>query len=264
MINKRLRGSRTKVFLILESIKADNEKFNEESYSERARSSDPGFDKILEYFVSYQEMETEFKKWRKLGGFPEDEDEEALMLSSEIKLEDYIGRTEIDLKKIANFLTGNSSVTATETELKKIKILLDNSSKAGNTFLSMMAYRQMERVSKLIDALELAESRMYSSEAILGTKPEYLGFLIERIAKTMESALAFIDKVSNRDIEAAKKGTSITLNHTTVNQIVSSNERAESQISQPVRDSFRILADKLARELSTEIKTEEIEQSGEK
>lgn len=250
MVNKEMRASRTKVFMILDSIQEDREKFNEETYTIRARSTDPGFGKILDYFVSYNEMQEEFKKWRKLGGFQEDFDEQELILSSEIRLEDYVGSTDIDLKKISKFLTGNSSVTATETELKKIKTLLDNSSKAGNTFLSMMAYRQMERVSKLIDALELAESRMYSSEAILRTKPEFLGFLIERIAKTMESALTFIDRVSNREIEERKKGNSITINHT-VNQINTVETKGgEMQISQPVRESFRALAGKLAKELS--------------
>jgi hypothetical protein len=244
--SRNIKAQKTKIFQVLESLKLESEEFNADNFNWKARINDPKFKDILNYFVSYNEMSVEYDKWHNSKDMPEDETEE-LILSSEVKLEDYIDETQIDLKKIANFLTGKEDTSATDTELRKLKMLLDNTSKAGNTFLSMMLYKQMERVGKLIDSLEVAESRLYSAESILNTKPEYLGFLIERLTKTIDSSLAFIDKVSNREIEERKKGNHITINQHIVAQGNTPGGSDATTISQPVRESFRILAEKLTK-----------------
>lgn len=248
---RNIKAQKTKIFQVLESLKMEGEEFDAVNFNWKARVNDPKFESILDYFVSYNEMALEYERWHRSKDIPEGETEE-LVMSSEVKLEDYIDETQIDLKKIANFLTGKEDTAASATELRKLKMLLDNTSKAGNTFLSMMVYKNMERVGKLIEALEVAESRLYSAESIMTTKPEYLGFLIERITKTLDTSLAFIDKVSNRDIEAAKKGASVTINQTVVQNTVVS-EGGANTIPQPVRDSFRQLADKLSKTLEVKI-----------
>ena len=256
MVSKRnIKAQKTKIFQVLESLKIENEEFNADNFNWKARVDDPKFEAILDYFVSYNEMSVEYERWHRNKDIPDDETKD-LVLSSEVKLEDYIDETQIDLKKIANFLTGKEDTSATENELRKLKMLLDNTSKAGNTFLSMMVYKQMERVGKLIEALEVAESRLYSADSIMNTKPEYLGFLIERLTKTMDSSLAFIDKISNRDIEERKKAGTITINQQIVNQLGPTGGKEVTVISQPIRESFRLLAEKLTKTIEIKISEE--------
>ena len=235
-------SEKRRIFQIIEEMEATKQKFTQTNYSWLCRKFDPPYEDIFtKIFVSKEDMFEAFERWKKVKGA--DTEEELLVPKTEEEIAEEIETTSIDMEKVSNFLLGRSNIKTNAEEIDKLKLLLDNTSKTGNTFLNMMVYKQIERVSRLVSALEIAETRMYSTSVIETVSPNALVTIIDNINKTLKFTLEFIDKVSNRDLQEKMKGTHLTINQTIVTSPdpVSSN----TSLSKPARESIRLLADRL-------------------
>lgn len=233
-----------RIFYVLEEIEGRNEEFTEDNYNWHRRLSDPTYDSILNHFTSYEEMRSSYREYKIQKGA--NEEEVRLAISSQAQIEDYARVNEINMKKVSAMLLGKVNA-GTQMELDKLHNLLRNTSKSGNVFLNMMVYRQIERMANLIDALDLAEKRMYSEEVIKTVNPDKLFLIIEQISKSIQTTLKFIDEISNRKYGDLKNsGNNITINQINVSE--SKDKPKQEVFSKPTRDKIRKLAQQIVNQ----------------
>jgi len=231
-------SEKRRIFQILEELDATKQKFSETSYTWLCRKYDPTYKEVFKLFVSKEDLYKAYNSWKKVAKVTDTE--EIPEETSAVAVVESIAPS-LDMTRISNFLLGRAPFEDNSEEINKLTRLLDTSSKTGNTYMSLMVYKQMERVSSLIDSLEVAERRMYSPEVIESVTPGNLLVLIESINKTIKFSLEFIDKVANRELTEKNKGVSITINQTVSKDVV---ERTTT-LSKPARESVRILAKRL-------------------
>lgn len=239
-----ITSEKRRVYQILEEMEVTKQKFSQTNYDWLCRKFDPPYkDLFTKIFVSKEEMFKSFEHWRKTKS--SDVEEEILPKTIE-DVENELEVNSIDMNKVSDFLLGRKDIQTNSAEIEKLKLLLDNTSKTGNTFLNMMVYKQIERVARLVSALEVAETRMYSTSVIETVSPRALVEIIDNINKTLKFTLEFIDKVSNRELKEKMKGANITINQTTINNSTSPDPVASNtSLSKPARESIRLLAEKL-------------------
>ena len=153
----------------------------------------------------------------------------------------------VDLKKIINYLQGSSN-DSDLAEIDRVNGLLKTHNASGNAFLSMMVYKTMQRVAHLMDVASSIEQKLYDPAKI--TAGEYSQKDMERYYlqadDAMNKALAFIDKVCNRQVEKSRIVNNILINApaTTVD--------VEFNLDKNKRERVRTLADKFSNLLTND------------
>jgi hypothetical protein len=148
----------------------------------------------------------------------------------------------LDLVKITNYLQGSKSPTDSY-EIDKLNNLLKNYSKAGNSFLAMSLYKQISRVSKLMDTLELVEKRLY--EQVDELDNQQLFMVITQITNSINQSLTFIDRICNRPQSSKKITNNILFNIS--QQVVKDN--SNMQLDKNQRQNIREMAENVLKGL---------------
>ncbi|QQO97350.1 hypothetical protein Molly5_67 [Maribacter phage Molly_5] len=149
----------------------------------------------------------------------------------------------LDLNKIVKYLSGSNSIQDIQ-ESDKLALLLRNYSKAGNAYLAMMVYKTMERVSRMMTALDFLEAKLYSqAELDKMWDPEQMSELIVQINNTMNNGINFIMQMSSKRIENKYKATNFNFNINTFTNVETTDNAKLLDSTQ--RQNMRDLVEKV-------------------
>jgi len=100
----------------------------------------------------------------------------------------------VSLRKVIGYINGKP---ATVSEVQHMEKLLSSFKSNLNGFMALVVYKQMQRVSRLLDAMDKIESRLYSHANIDSKSDEELMPLFLSIQTSMNESLRFLENTSN-------------------------------------------------------------------
>jgi hypothetical protein len=100
----------------------------------------------------------------------------------------------VSLTRVIGYINGKQASVAEVQDMEK---LLSSFKSNLNGFMALVVYKQMQRVARLLDAMDKIESRLYSSSSIDSRPVDELLPLFISIQSSMNECLRFLENVSN-------------------------------------------------------------------
>lgn len=100
----------------------------------------------------------------------------------------------VSLRRVIGYINGQP---ATVSEVQHMEKLLSSFKSNLNGFMALVVYKQMQRVARLLDAMDKIETRLYSQSSINSRPDDELMPLFISIQSSMNESLRFLENVSN-------------------------------------------------------------------